>query len=133
MAKKKALKRSPRKKARPRRKAEQPADPLPPENAHAAPTQEGPAVKITVDRCERGKALFATCGRQIAISEHRNLLLFDGPPLFWTKKKWSENRSEIAVFTSTADLLLELERAKRAAPFQAPATGVIVEWKTFLT
>jgi hypothetical protein len=114
----------------------QPVDSDPP--APAPPTDEGPVVaeeptvKITVEPYERGTALFAVCGSRVDVGA-RTILTFGGATLYWTKKRWSENRAEAAVLMSKADLLVELERAKLAAPFQAKASDLMVEWKRFMS
>jgi hypothetical protein len=108
-----------------------PAAPPPP--ATEEPIEaERPTVKITVESYDRGMALFAVCGSRIDIGPRR-ILTFTGTTLCWTKKGWSENRSEAAVLMTKADLLLELERAKLAAPFQAKGSELMVEWKRFMS
>ncbi len=96
------------------------------------PIAEGPTVKITVEPHNRGTALFAVCGSRVDVGTRR-ILTFAGTTLYWTKKRWSENRAEAAVLISKADLLVELERAKLAAPFQAKASELMVEWKRFMS
>jgi hypothetical protein len=93
---------------------------------------EGPTVKITVESYQRGAALFAVRGSRVDVGA-RTILQFGGTTLYWTKKRWSENHSEAAVLMSNGDLLLELERAKLAAPFQAKASELLVEWKRFMS
>ena len=96
------------------------------------PVAQGPTVKIIVEPHDRGTALFAVCGSRVDVGT-RSILTFNGATLYWTKKRWSENRSEAAVLLTKADLLVELERAKLAAPFQAKVSELMVEWKRFMS
>lgn len=133
MAKTSSPPRSPSEKIAKLEKTDDPTEPAPPVEVTEPLEHLATRVKITVDRYERGTALFATCGRQVIVGENRKVLTFDGLMLYWTRKQWSEIRSETAILMTNGDLLIELERAKRAAPFQADAGGVIVEWKHFLS
>ena len=114
--------------------SQEPDDPsavTPPTDKEAV-APEGPTVKITVEPFDRGTAIFAVCGSRVEVGP-RTILTFAGTTLCWTKKRWSENRSEAAVLLTKADLLLELERAKLAAPFQAKPSKLMVEWKRFMS
>ena len=131
MARKKAVKRAAKSKvAQPAIVDEQ--QELMPAAAVEPVTVEGPTIKITVEPYERGTALFAIRGSRVDVGP-RTILRFDGTTLYWTKKRWSENRSEAAVLMTRGDLLLELERAKLAGPFQAKASELMVEWKRFMS